>query len=384
MRDVSTENSIALWLKKSCGSETSAKQYLSTIQMFFSHVEMEPDKLIQVWKQVKYDLRQREQFLDEWTEKIEAYVFNKCENHTPLTKRNITSTVKSFFKHHRIEVTPEYLKRGYVVYHNRSIKKEEIKRILEHSVLRDRCFFLMMAESGLRPDTLVQLRYEHIKEDFEENRTPMKIDLPSKLLKDRVSARWTFIGKDAFKVLKEYLKVRLPLQDRDLIFKPRSTRTKYDVVTPSSFTNIFRRTCMKLGIAGVAERRKPKPLRLYCLRKYFRNNLRADRDFMEFWMCHKTTQTHYVSKDIERHREEYAQAYGNLRIYHVTEKEATQTLRSEYEERIAVLEDRIALLMAMFKGYDRMRERKDGIEGLVATYERVLQERKNREKKEED
>jgi hypothetical protein len=39
----------------------------------------------------------------------------------------------------------------------------------------------MMAESGLRPRTLVQLRYKHIKADFEAGRVPMKIEVPAML-----------------------------------------------------------------------------------------------------------------------------------------------------------------------------------------------------------
>jgi len=337
MKHTSDNNSIQIWIKKACGSKASIREYLSKARIFFQNVGREPDELIREWKQVKYDLRLREQFLDEWTEQIENYVYSgECESYAPLTKRNTVAIIASFFKHNKIPVSPEYKKHAFVKYHNRDITREEVKRILEHAKLRDRTFFLMMLESGLRPDTIVQLRYMHIKKDFEANKMPIRIELPSELLKDRVEARWTFIGEDGLKILKEYLKTRLPLKSEDLIFTPERRDIKHEFLSPSSFTNIFRRITMKLGINETTERGKPKKLRLYCLRKYFMNNARYegfDHTFKEFWMGHTNTQTHYISRDIERHREEYAKAYENLRIYKDRTEQEINGLRKELQNR---------------------------------------------------
>ncbi|MGC8870897.1 MAG: hypothetical protein ACP5PT_07405, partial [Brevinematia bacterium] len=61
---------------------------------------------------------------------------------------------------------------------------------------------------------------------------------------------------------------------------------------------------------------KPKSLRLYCLRKYFWNNMRCDTSFRSYWFCHKSIDDHYITTtDIERHREEYLKGYEYLRIY---------------------------------------------------------------------
>ena len=65
------------------------------------------------------------------------------------------------------------------------------------------------------------------------------------------------------------------------------------------------------------------------------NNIRCDTAFREFWMGHKTTQTHYVSRDVERHREEYGKAYENLRIY----KTIDSTHSHKIEEQTRKIED---------------------------------------------
>ena len=79
----------------------------------------------------------------------------------------------------------------------------------------------MMAESGMRPDTLCKLQYKHFKQDYENNRIPMKVELPSEILKYKVSDRFTFVGEDGVKILREYLKTFLPLSDEDYVFRPR-------------------------------------------------------------------------------------------------------------------------------------------------------------------
>jgi len=333
VRDISANNSIQFWLNKRCGSRTSHATYLSKIKGFFQHVGTEPDALIDQWKhKIRYDAALKERFIDEWTERIETYIYSsKFEGYASLTRLQILATIKSFFKSHRMLVNPEIPKHCYVKYHNRSINREEISRILEHANLRETVFFLMMAESGLRPNTLAHLQYKHIKTDFKANKVPMMIELPSELLKDRVEARWTFIGQDAFQKLREYLKPRLPLQNDDPVFKAER-KLKHESVSPHTFSNIFSRIALKLGIAEHSEKGKPRKIRLYCLRKFFRNNLRADRDYMEFWMAHKTTQSHYISRDVERHREEYAKAYENLRIYKSEEPQTIRKLKEENEE----------------------------------------------------
>lgn len=317
MRDISASKSIQFWINKRCGSETTVRRYIRRSKLFFEWAGAHPDELVTTWKKVKYDYRLREQFIDEWTEKIENYIFNNLENYTPLSRLNELGMVESFFKAHKIPVESDKPKHPFVKFHNRDITKKEIRRIVEHTTLRNKAFFLMMAESGLRPYTLVQLRYKHIRKDFEANTVPMRIELPSELLKDRVEARWTFIGEDGFRVLKAYLKPRLPLQDENLIFLSKRSDTKHDFLLPQTFTNIFGRVALKLRITEMTQKGKPKPIRLYCLRKFFNNNLRYEgfnTAYREFWMGHKTTQTHYISRDPEYHRKEYKKGYEQLRI----------------------------------------------------------------------
>lgn len=317
---------LELWVRKSCESRTTERSYRARLNQFLGEVKTNPDEIVAEWKKVRYDWKERQKFIDKWNEKIENYYC--LLELAPASRVSYVTPIISFFHRYKIPVEIEYDKHVFIKYHNRDIKKEEIKAILEHSGLRDKTFFLIMAESGQRPNTLVQLRYKHIKEDFEAERIPMKIDLPPQILKDRVGKRVTFIGEDAFNSLKEYLSTRIPLDDNEVIFQPEKPFAKSECLSPESFGNKFSRVALKLKLTKIEEKGKPKPLRLYCLRKYFRKYCRPeDISYREFWMAHSLgTDEHYISRDVEDQREMYREAYPRLRIYermHATKAETT-------------------------------------------------------------
>jgi len=193
----------------------------------------------------------------------------------------------------------------------------------------------MMLESGVRPDNLLNLRYRHIKADFEADKVPMRIVIPQALTKDKVGDRWSFIGEDAFNCLKEYLSLRKEINDDDFIFQKEKFRNGKGRMTESAISNIFRETVLKLGLTDEGEYSKPKQLRLYTLRKYFRNTIKADSGYREFWMLHSLgTDQHYISRDIEEHRRRYKEAYASIRIYQVETSEEIEMLKKSYDRKL--------------------------------------------------
>lgn len=303
------------WLKKAV--HTTGSNYQFGLIKFLEWCDTTSDQINDEWKKIRYDYKIREQFIDKWTELIEQFYYSQLMDFAPMSRRSYVTPVISFFKAFKIPVDVDIRDRMYVKYPNRDIIKSEIKRILEHSSIREKTFYLMMLESGQRPNTLVQLRYKHIKEDFENNLVPMKIEIPVELLKDRVGNRFTFIGQNGFDSLKEYLSLRKELNNDDLIFQPlKPMKEGNTYICPETFTSIFSRTVLKLGITEL-RKGKPKKVRLYNLRKYFRNNIRVqDTAYRKFWMGRAFgTDEFYITRNVEEHRRMYEQAYPNLRIY---------------------------------------------------------------------
>ena len=332
---------LTMWLTKVADSEATKKGYKYTIQRFAKFVKekfgIDIFTLKETWREAKYGGEaEKEKFLDKLSDIIDAYrVFLANKGVTNMNLRVTLAIISSYLKKgcgiKEIEV--DIPKRSYVQYHNRDITREEIRKILDHASPRDRCFFLMMVESGQRPSTLLQLKYKHIKHDFEKGIVPMKIEVPSSILKDRVSDRFTFIGEDGYKVLKEYLSLRKHIDDEDLIFQPeRKDKDRNEVLSTAAMSKKFGELVLKLGLDKPTVKGKPKHLRLYCLRKYFFNNMKCDSTFRNFWFGHRSVDDHYISRlDIERHREEYSKGYPHLRIYQPTESEEIRNLKEELE-----------------------------------------------------
>ena len=340
------EDLVENWIIKSC---TGKKPYYrKELSNFVEWANLELGHVVETWDSVKYDPREKEKFIDELSTVVQDYYIHlKKVGYAPNTMDTKVSAVLSFFKYLKIDVDFEHQRYAFVKYHNRDLSKEDIKSILDNSTLRDRCFFLMMLESGLRPDTLTSIKYKHIKEDYEAGKVPMKIDLPSEILKDRVSARWTFIGEDGFKVLKEYLKNR-ELKDEDYLFIPSKPGTaKSDsYLGDKAFSSVFGRLATKLKMVEKTKERKPRQVRLYCLRKHFRNYMTCDPSYREYWMGHSIgVDEHYISRDPERHRQEYLKGYKSLRIY--PESEDVTALAAKLVEKEKEIEDLKAQLQAV-------------------------------------
>jgi len=78
-----------------------------------------------------------------------------------------------------------------------------------------------------------------------------------------------------------------------------------------------------------------QPLRLYCLRKYFKKMATpAGEEFVKFWMGHTLgVEHHYISRDPEFHRKIYEEkAMPNLQVYEPSPIDLTSLLREQAKQ----------------------------------------------------
>jgi integrase len=310
------------WLNARCESDKSRSSYIYGWRNFESFCLLrgkDPNKLVDEFRALKYEGEvKKEIFLDDWQDLLRAFTGWLKPRMASLSHKQCLSAIKSFMRFWKIPLDVDLPRHPFVTYHNRDIKKEEVKLILNNATPRDRVIYLVLAESGMRSDTAVNLKYWQLKEDFEAKRVPMKILLPSSSLKDHVGDRWTFIGEDGFRELSDYLKRRLPLKDEDYIFlSEKQGLVKGEQFSAASLSVKFNRIVQKLGIdKSLGQAGKPKRIRLHGLRKYFRNNHGADSSFVNFWMGHSLgVDAHYISRDSEEHRKRYTEGYKALRIF---------------------------------------------------------------------
>jgi len=302
----------------------------------------------------------------------------------PCTIGSRITAIKSFCKYNDLPLGYAALARIRTLHHNRDITHEEIKLILNASRPREKAFFTLMAQSGLRPDTICRLKYEHIKEDFINNHMPCKIEVPQEITKGKYRNYFTFIGEEAVKYLQSYLNTRPHMTDEDYLFLKQGTKQK---TSPKSLSNQFARTVQKLQRKGLIEvkqkqKKKPRNVRLYSLRKWFRKHAnQAGFEYAQFWMGHivKTGQEeHYRPTDVEHHRKLYAEkAMPFLRLETATPTETEKKiaeLREQLTKRdkeIDALKETVAKIQPVIdfvNTFTSPRELKDQLDFVRADY----------------
>ncbi len=221
--------------------------------------------------------------------------------------------IYSFFNRYLEANIRAILPQATVTYHNRPIEKHEIEAILGQSNLRNSLAYYLMLQGGLRPHTIARLKYKDIKEDYEANTIPLRIVVRKEIAKGKYANYYTFVGQETVNLLHRMLKTRETsgiLNDECYIIQIRGTKAnKSEHSNPKNYSQAFQKTAMKLKLQAKGTKGKPNKLRLYCLRKYFRNRASSSGlDYVHFWMGHKlkNNDEHYFDKDtVEVHRERY-------------------------------------------------------------------------------
>jgi len=224
------------------------------------------------------------------------------------------TAIYSFFNKYLEVGVRAILPPDVIAYHNTPIEKEQIKQILGQSNLRNSLVYYFMIQGGLRPYTIAKLKYKDIKEDYEANIIPLRVVVRKEIAKGKYGNYYTFVAEETVSLLHRVLKhreINNTLNDESYIVKAKDTMLLAREYTNSkSFSIAFRRTVEKLKLQPhEVKKGKPKPLRLYNLRKYFRNRASSGGlDYMHFWMGHKLKHDdeHYFDKGtVETHRERY-------------------------------------------------------------------------------
>jgi integrase len=315
-------------------SESTANQYRRNMAKFCSFISKTPTQILGDYEK----LRDRE-FRRKYAQYIRAFISKLSNNgYTSNSVKATVAAIKSFFKYNDLVLGYVPMPRSKVTFHNRDITKEEVVKILELSRPRDKAFFCMMAQSGLRPETLCNLRMKHIEPEFKKGIIPCKIDVPEEITKGQYRPYFSFMGEESTKYLRSYLATRANIGPEDYLFASHGTDKQ---LNSKSISGIFKRVIEQLKEKGLMDFEqkqvgKPRTVRLYNLRKFFRKFAnQAGFEFVQFWMGHivnKGQEEHYRPQDVEFHRKLYAEkAMPYLRLEKATRNQIGELI----EERDA-------------------------------------------------
>jgi len=309
-------------------SRYTAYYYQHYFKRFCDFIECTPQQILD-----DYENSNERQFKRKYGQLVRAYISNVSNGkYAAATVTAMITPIKSFFKYNDLPLG--YIPSGTmkVTYHNRDITREEILEIMKISNPRERAFYCVMAQSGLRPNTLCSLKLKHVENlmTVKEGKS-CRITVPSEITKGGYHGYFSFIGPESVKHLKTYLLKRRKAKPDDYLFASYGSDKK---LNPKSISNIFARTVERLKDSGVMsfnqkKEGKPREVRLYSLRKWFRKQAgHAGSDFVNFWMGHSLgVDAHYFSRDPEHHRKQYEEkALPHLRLETVTPSETEQII----------------------------------------------------------
>jgi len=354
-------NPVEDWLNSVAYSHSQSKatedQYKRVWERFSTDIGMGAHEIIADYERSndRNVMRKHARLIRSWIGKLMK------EGLTNTSIKVMVGAVKSFYKYNDLPLGHIPQAMNGIVYHNRDITKEEIVQIMAQVKPREKAFFAVMAQSGLRPHTIKQLRLKNL-EDFEK--VPCKIDVPQKLAKGKYGSYVTFLGADALKYLRQYFATRKDLNLESLVFCAHDNSKKS--VNVKDMSRAFRLAARKLERSGAIEYEvregKPSEIRLYNLRKFFRKYaIHMGFEVVEYMMGHivKGVDGNYRPQDPEYYRELYAEkAMPFLRL------EASSPL--ETEKAITTLEK-------------ENRELKNHIKRLEDTMEKIYQKVFNEE-----
>ena len=337
-------NLVEDWLNSVAYSHSQSKatedQYKRVWERFSNDINMTPEEIIADYERSndRKVMRKHARLIRSWIGQLMK------EGLINTSIKVMVGAVKSFYKYNDLPlgIIPQAM--SGIVYHNRDITKEEIVQIMAVVKLREKAFFAVMAQSGLRPHTIRQLRLKHL-EDFE--RVPCKIEVPQELAKGKYGSYVTFIGPDTLKYLKQYLATRKNLTSDSLLFCAHDDPKK--PVNVKDMSRAFRLAARKLEKSGAIEfeirEGKPSELRLYNLRKFFRKYAnQMGFENVNYLMGHtvRGSDANYKPQDPEFYRLLYAEkAMPFLRLEEPTPTE-TEMLRQQHKKEMEDLQKSIA------------------------------------------
>ena len=330
-------------------SKATDEQYKRVWDQFSSFIGLTAKEIVH-----DYENSDDRTFRRKYAQYIQAWIADLAkdkptsapEKNTNTSIKTKVGAVKSFFKYNDLPLGHIPQAMSGVVYHNRDLTKEEIVQIMAISKIREKAFFSVMAQSGLRPHTIKQLRMSNL--ETLDKAPPCKIEVPKEIAKGKFGSYVTFIGPDSIKYLKQYLATRTNITSESLLFCSHDDLNK--PVNVKDMSRAFRLAARQLEKSGALSYKvlegKPSELRLYCLRKFFRKYAnQMGFENVNYLMGHtvRGSDANYKPQDPEFYRQQYSEkAMPFLRLETATPTETEKTiteLKKQIEQKDQKLQE---------------------------------------------
>ena len=231
---------------------------------------------------------------------------------------NCIKSVKTFYRVNGVKIELSEPLSRRVTYKDRSPTAEELTKVIDIANLRGKVIVSMLALGAFREGTLSKLEYRHVKEDIENNRTPIHVHVEAEITKGKYGDYDTFLGAEASQYLRFYLDQR---RNGDRRIKPETlteesalirdeTKAIPRGITPKQIRYVVHQLYVKANLVKQCEGHYD--LRAHSIRKYFKTQLLAlgvQPDYVDYFMGHIPDTYHDIqSLGIEKLRSVYSAA----------------------------------------------------------------------------
>jgi len=376
------------------GSKLTILRYRGSLRKFSEFVGKTPQQIYDEYQSSNTDDKK---FKMCYAQYLKSLIGNlQQRGYAPSSISTTVNVVKSFFKYSDMPLGFVPSGSGLIEFHNKDISRTQILEIMKIASPRERAFFCLMAQSGLRPSTIVALKIKDVEGILEESTPiPCLISVQKENTKGKFGEYFTFIGKDSVQNMKDYFKTRTKLSAEDYLFTKMGKED--EPLNAGVETHLFERLAKKLKDKGILDYKISKKdllqtittkkktyeresltrseFRLYNLRKFFRKYAgQAGMDFVNFWMGHLNAcgvDLHYLSKDVEHHRQVYKEkAMPFLRLQSQTPTETEQTIALQ-QKAIEELKKENQALKLQLKELPELKKRIERTELFMNTFQSV-------------
>jgi len=186
---------------------------------------------------------------------------------------------------------------------HRGYRREEIEKLLARLRQKIHRLVVMAAESGLRSNVLMELRYSHIMEDLESGTIPLAVRLEPRFYVGKKAAGYTFLGEASIRLIRECFTEGLIERKPESKLIPRSYWSVWAAIN---------RARQKIGL-------DPKIQPCHGFRKYLENaldeaNIDHEKKMIIEGHFAGTRAKHYTDRDVEQLRDVYRRAYPFIRL----------------------------------------------------------------------
>jgi len=346
---LNNESLIALsryFLRVRSGSTMSLYAYTNAIHQYSERLSTTPDGII---TDVKVNGLATPQAIEKHRQFLTTFLGELQERkRSPGYIHGFMKRVRTFYAVNAVELPRIAIQKPKAIYKDSAPSQEQVLRLLDYATLREKVIICILCLSGMREGTLVRLKYGHIRDDFENGRSPIHIHVDESITKGQYSDYDTFIDHEATDYLRKYIEARKkggvlhpyigPEQFNDnspLIRDELNDRVRGPLrTTPQP---IGEKQLYKLIHSVIAKAALLKPVKLghfhytlrpHTLRKFYCTNKMSAgmaEPYVQYTMGHVIdTYNDVQSKGVEFLRNEYRKA--DLRVRPKTEETAFETL----------------------------------------------------------